>query len=211
MHSYNPPEGSSYSKGLAHDILGCVEKDIALYKHKGNILLCWDFNARVASETDFIIQDSNVFAPLFQTYSIDNQILERKSMDKKLDSRGRDLLDLCIRNQIRILNGRTLGDTFGNFTCFTPNGISTVDYVLVLESILDQIFHFRVCNFVPTLSDCHCLLEWSLSAKYCINNINNDVNTQELIPGFIWSDSSDLLFQEALCSNEIQHRLKSFF
>jgi hypothetical protein len=31
-------------------------------------------------------------------------------------SRGKDLIDLCISNQLRIFNDRVLGDTFGNFT-----------------------------------------------------------------------------------------------
>ena len=207
---YNPPEGSSYSKGLDHDILECIEKDVIFYKKYGNILMCGDFNARVASELDFILHDNDTFAPLFQSYSIDNHVNERKSKDKKLDSRGRDLLDFCISNQIRIINGRVLGDTFGNLTCYTPNGTSTVDYVLVSESILNQIFYFRVCNFIATLSDCHCLLEWSLSAKYCSNNDNNDVNTQELLPGFIWSDDSHSVFQQALGSHEIQQRFENF-
>jgi hypothetical protein len=40
------------------------------------------------------------------------------------------------------------------------------NYVLVSESILDQILYFRVSNFIPTLSDTHCKLEWELLAKY---------------------------------------------
>ncbi|VDH89489.1 Hypothetical predicted protein [Mytilus galloprovincialis] len=207
---YNPPEGSSYSKGLDHDILTCLEKDIASYQKQGNILLCGDFNARVASDTDFIIDDSNNLSPLYQSYFSDKQILERRSKDDKLDSRGRDLLDLCISNQIRILNGRVLGDTFGGLTCYTPNGASTVDYVLVSESILNQILYMRICNFIPTLSDCHCLLEWSLSAKYCLKTDCDSVKTHKMSPGFIWSDDSPALFQDALFTAEIQQRLDKF-
>lgn len=137
-----------YSKGLDHDILGNVEKDIISYQKYGNILLCGDFDVRVASEIVFIVQDSNFYT--HQSYV----------RDEKLDSRGRDLLDLCISNQIRILNGRVLGDTFGIYTCHTPNGTSTVDYryVLVCEDILNQILYIKVCNFihVPTLAGCHC-------------------------------------------------------
>ncbi|CAG2210987.1 unnamed protein product [Mytilus edulis] len=207
---YNPPEGLSYSKGLDHDILTCLEKDIASYQKQGNILLCGDFNARVASDTDFIIDDSNNLSPLYQSYFSDKQILERRSKDDKLDSRGRDLLDLCISNQIRILNGRVLGDTFGGLTCYTPNGASTVDYVLVSESILNQILYMRICNFIPTLSDCHCLLEWSLSAKYCLKTDCDSVKTHKMSPGFIWSDDSQALFQDALFTAEIQQRLDKF-
>lgn len=207
---YNPPEGSSYSKNLDYDILDCLEKDIVSYQKQGNILLCGDFNARVATYPDFIIHDDNYFTPLYQSYRSDKQILKRNSKDEKIDKRGRDLLDLCISNQIRIMNGRVLGDTFGKFTCYTPNGASTVDYVLLSESVLDQILYMKVSNFLPTLSDCHCMLEWSLCAKYCTEPNNSDVCTHEMSPGFIWSDDSRELFKKALESDEIQHRLNTF-
>ena len=103
------------------------------------------------------------------------------------------------------MNGRVLGDTFGKFTCYTPNGASTVDYVLLSESVLDQILYMKVSNFLPTLSDCHCMLEWSLCAKYCTEPNNSDVCTHEMSPGFIWSDDSRELFKKALESDEIQH------
>ena len=57
---------------------------------------------------------------------------------------------------------------FGNYTCYTPNGASVVDYVLVSENILEQNF-FHVSSFVPTLSDSHCKLEWEISANYCVS------------------------------------------
>jgi hypothetical protein len=57
---------------------------------------------------------------------------------------------------------------FGSYTYYTPNGASVVDYVLVSENILEQFF-FHVSSFVPTLSDCHCKLEWEISANYCVS------------------------------------------
>jgi hypothetical protein len=68
-----------------------------------------------------------------------NRFLKDTIKIKKLDSRGKDLIDLCISSQLRFVNGRVLGDTFGNFTCYTTHGASTLDYVLVSEGILDHI------------------------------------------------------------------------
>ena len=136
---YDPPSNSSYFKELDHEILGHVEKEIKHFQKRGNVLMCGDINAKVSSENDFIYQDSNNFLPLFKSYNFDKQILKRYNKDKKLDSRGKDLIDLCISNQLRFVNGRVLGDTFGNFTCYTTHGASTVDYVLVSEGILDHI------------------------------------------------------------------------
>lgn len=210
---YDPPETSSYTKGLDHGILEIVEKDISYYQNYGNILLCGDFNARASAEIDYIQNDSSNYIPVYQSYRSDKQILDRKCKDNKLDARGKDLIDVCISNQLRILNGRVLGDTFGNYTCYTPNGASTVDYVLVSESILNQILYFKVCNFIPLLSDCHCLLQWSLSAKYCMVNdeyAKNEYITNEIPLGYIWTDESPFLFQNALESPDVKEKIDNF-
>ena len=91
------------------------------------------------------------------TLLILKQILKRQNTGKTLDSRGKNLLDYCISYQLRILNGRVLGDAFGKYTCFTPQGCSVVDYVIVSEGILDQILYFCINDFVATISDCHCM------------------------------------------------------
>ena len=147
--------------------MGHIEKEIEHFQKRVNVLLCGDFNARVGSENDFIYQDtcSNNFLPLFKSYNFDKQILKRYNKDKTLDSRGKNLIDLCISNQLRFVNGRVLGDTFGNFSCYTTHGASTMDYVLVSEGIQDHILYLKVNDFIPCLSDCHCLIQWSISAN----------------------------------------------
>lgn len=102
-------------------------------------------------------------------YQIDKILLERKSPDVNIDHRGKELIAMCVGNQLRILNGRTLGDMFGHFTCYTPNGASVVDYVIVSENILDQVLHFKISEFIPTLSDTHCKLEWTMSAHFNVS------------------------------------------
>jgi hypothetical protein len=106
-----------------------MEKDITHCNKLGNIVLCRDFNARISCENHFILNGESKFTPTYEDYKTDKNILKRQSRDPKIDQRGKELLDLC--NQLRILNGRVFGDIFGNYTCYTPNGASVVDYVLV--------------------------------------------------------------------------------
>ena len=207
---YNPPMTSSYTQGLNHDILECIENETVEYKKYGNILLCGDFNARVSSSDDFIIDDDNSHTPLFNNYTVDKQIRCRKSKDTTLDTRGKELIDFCISNQIRMLNGRVLGDLCGNYTCYTTNGTSIVDYTLISESILDQILYFNVNNFVPTISDCHCIIEWSMSAKFTIDIIDDEVKLYDKSSNFIWSDDSIAEFRAALLSPDIQKKIENF-
>ena len=134
-----------------------------------------------------------------------NRFLKDTIKIKKIDSRGKDLIDLCISNQLRIVNGRVLGDTFGNFTCYTSHGASTVDYVLVSEGILDHILYLKINDFVPCLSDCHCLIQWSISAKYSNEHVHiENCNIIEKSPGYMWSDESPFFFQEAISLPELK-------
>jgi hypothetical protein len=54
-----------------------------------------------------------------------------------LSTRGKTLNELCIHTGLRILNGRISGDFMGEFTCFTPNGSSVVDYFISSESLIN--------------------------------------------------------------------------
>ncbi len=148
---YFPPSGSTYTQGLDRDIIDCIEKDIDTYQGSGYILLCGDFNARTAREPDLIINDENDenYNPIFENYPVDKKMLNRLSYDTTIDTRGKDLLERCISHQLRIFNGRVLGDTLGHYTCNTPNGTSVVDYVIMSEDILDQVLYFSVSDFNP--------------------------------------------------------------
>ena len=72
-----------------------VETDVAKYKNLGAVMLMGDFNARTASEDDFIMNDDDNYLPLHEDYIIDSNIVHRK---------------ICISSRLRILNGRTFGD-----------------------------------------------------------------------------------------------------
>ena len=86
-----------------------------------------------------------------------------------------------------------------------------VDYVLVLEGILNHILYLKVNDCIPCLSDCLCLIQWSISAKYSNEHVHiENCNTIETSPGYTWSDESPFLFQEALSSPELKQRLDNF-
>jgi len=126
-----------------------------------------------------------------------------------LDARGKELLDVCIAHQLRVLNGRTLGDLSGNFTCFTPNGASAVDYAIVSESALNKILYFKISDFKPILSDCHCLLEWEMSANYCYTSdmLEENVIVKSMPQRYMWTEDSATIFQEALTSESVQPKI----
>ena len=123
----------------------------------------------------------NVFPCLTHT-PIDKNVMVRRNMDSKIDSRGKELLDCCVTHQWRILNGRTLGDLNGKYTCCTPNGASVVDYSIVSEGALDLVLYFKVTDFTPTLSNCHCRIEWEMSSDFCPTNDVIDESNLHRVP-----------------------------
>ena len=141
-------------------------------------------------------------------YNIDSHSFYRQSKDVIVDTRGRSLIDICIGNQLRILNGRCFGDMFGRHTCFIPNGCSVVDYTIVSESVLDQILFSHVSDFLATLSDCHCKLSWGMLANFTCSNNSYMLNPLPL--KYIWNETSITDFQSAFERDEIKSKITSF-
>ena len=54
---------------------------------------------------------------------------------------------LLIFVRLRILNGRTFGDSLGFYACFHDNGgVISVDYILVPDHLFDKIRFFLMFN-----------------------------------------------------------------
>jgi hypothetical protein len=51
-----------------------------------------------------------------------------KSSIQITNTYGKNILELCIGSQLRILNGRTIGDSSGKATYFNYNGVTINDY-----------------------------------------------------------------------------------
>ena len=207
---YFPPCASAYTKRLEYDILDILDKDITKFKDHGDILLCGDLNARTGSQPDAIFEDDKLYLPLGDNYSIDKNITKRMSKDSTVDGRGKQLLDLCIGQQLRILNGRAFGDIFGNFTCYNYHGSSTVDYVIASECLLEKILYFEVSDFLPTLSDTHCKLSWAISANLSSARNQEPYRTHALLPNFKWNEESAEKFMQELLSTDSRSNLSNF-
>lgn len=107
---YIPPSNSSYFQKLNYDVIETIEKDVNKFKNKGEIMICGDMNARTASSDDLIVHDDVRYLPLCETYKIDNNMYKRNNRDVFLNDRAKELIDFCICNQLRIINGRCVGD-----------------------------------------------------------------------------------------------------
>jgi exonuclease III len=142
---YIPPVNSPYYD----DGFLKLETEISQVSDKGIILLIGDLNARIANRSDFIENEDELCGTL-QNILPDEYIcdfnINRNSVDSVFNSQGQQLLDLCIASQLRVLNGRLIGDMLGNMTCYKPNGTSTVDYTLASVDLVNSVNFFQVLD-----------------------------------------------------------------
>ena len=115
-------------------------------------------------------------------------------------------------NQLFILNGRTLGDLTGQFTCHTPKGSSTVDYIIASRTMSNCIHSMRVHD-LSIFSD-HCMISTKIklfhesSCNYEEANVKNgDLSLIHAPDRFEWSEMSKTHYQQAFASQVIQDKL----
>ena len=122
----------SNSSSLNHmsDAYETLEKEISHYSALGNVLIGGDFNSWLGCKhEDFLVSDSNDFLPIDQTFLLDSENF-RNTKDKTCSTLGKYLSELCLTHNLKLLNGRTIGDLTGKYTCYKYNGNSIVDYIM---------------------------------------------------------------------------------
>ena len=122
------------------DILASTLNDAS---RDNDIILMGDLNSRISKKDDYLIEDN--YNPLQQN----SKWIKRTSMDKTTNSSGGTFIDMIIAEELVILNGRTLGDLTGNFTCLKYNGNSVIDYAATSIQLHDSVKSFKVLPFTP--------------------------------------------------------------
>ncbi|VDI81974.1 Hypothetical predicted protein [Mytilus galloprovincialis] len=177
-----------------------LQNEIMQFKHQGEILICGDFNARTGGLQDYIQNDDGnenfIDCPVPINYSPDIPLV-RRQMDREKNIHGTLLVSLCKDLQLRLLNGRFLGDSLGFFTFYNSNGQSTVDYMLTTPNLFYCVQHFIVRSPVE-LSD-HCLL--SVCFKSCTQR-ETTLESLSDVGKFQWEHSMSDNYHDALLHKE---------
>ena len=101
---YFSPE--NYEKKYKKDYITQLEYEINHFKSKGEVIIQGDFNARVGNEKDIITHskyfDHDNFTTDINTNS--QNTYPRNSYDNTVNTRGTDLLDLCIASDLNNLS-----------------------------------------------------------------------------------------------------------
>ncbi|XP_060562301.1 uncharacterized protein LOC132721934 [Ruditapes philippinarum] len=161
---------------------------------------------------DDYIPDDNLFH-IFGTVDYDGSYFNtpRRSKDSiRGNNYGKFLVNLCCLFDIHILNGRFEGDIDGNFTCFSNDGASLVDYMIASSNLFSYIRNF--CVLDRDDSDHFPLsCELALIKKPVLNMRGNDVEPLTPIKRYKWNQSHMLSFIDNFKSTlqNISHSLSN--
>ena len=124
-----------------------------------------DNNSRTKNIRDFIPVDDFVFDSInlpeiseeflleMKYFENTNISTQRNNCDKTSNNYGAKFTEFLQENNFYILNGRTVGDLLGQFTC---NDVSVIDYFICSGNFFHLVDNLTVNEFCPLLSDVHC-------------------------------------------------------
>ena len=149
---YIPPENSRF---YSPDELNILEDELSSYCNNNKyVFLAGDANSRVGTLKDFILPDPHTNKLFGIDVELENDLykhtllenlsvpLHRNSLDKRTNTHGFLLLDMCKNNNMFIINGRLFKDeTIG---AFTFRDKSVIDYVLATAESFNFITDFKI-------------------------------------------------------------------
>ena len=211
---YIPPEKSTYWYNKSNDPFSLLEMDVNNFQSKGIVIMLGDFNARTKTISDHISDFSEGDNIEEIVRNRDSNILDnlgrvgRNNMDVSLNSYGKSLISLCQTLNMRILNGRTPGDSRGKYTCHQYNGHSVVDYIICSEDIISSIPFMDISD--PNHISDHSYISCNIGLG---NNFHGPSNhtTKQKAQSYKWSSESSTIFRSALKLPRFEQELNDLF
>ena len=206
--TYIPPEKSNY---FDEEIFEEFENDIIRFSSRGNVITLGDFNARTNKLDDFVSSEGSEL--IHDTSENSLYPTERQNFDSVINNHGKKLIEICKNCDLRILNGRTMGDSLGRPTFHGKNGTSVVDYVICNQNLIQNIKHLIV-KTPCYLSDHSQIITWLDTHEMNLPENNSDAHLEPQLKKlpfqYTWNDMSKDHFIKELKSNETHQKLTEF-
>jgi hypothetical protein len=158
---------------MFHDFM---ENLVNANEENTKIIVMGDFNARIGQLNQL---DENY--PTFG--GIAN---ERISIDNKINGRGHLLVETMEKFGFFVLNGRTTGDTPGQLTCFTYNGVSAVDLVWTNATGYFEDLDMEVENLTAESTHLICILKYAVQLRDTCTTNDTDQSTHAGFARLFW-------------------------
>ena len=172
---------SCYTKARTTNILDKIETQFI--DGGDNFIIMGDLNGRTKLGENFVRDYSDDHSPINVPFYKKDSYLKRRNMDDHIiDAQGKLILEICKNSALRILNGRTIGDTSGKFTRYPVNLFdkpSVIDYAICSESLLEEIPYFTVLPY-NGMSD-HCCISLKIKTNRSRNNLPHTKSIEEKV------------------------------
>ena len=186
---YIPPAGSIYyTRHPDTNLFDSLNSDISHFGSIGDVLLKGDFNAHTGTLADTLSQSELLDHANILPANDLLDISHRCSMEAKVCTFGNNLIDMCFAHNMCLLNGRTLGDSCGNYTFFGYESNSVIDYTVVDKQLLPKVLCFKVHNFTGVTN--HCKIETVLSCSPKRLEINNPATETLDFTKYTWDPNT---------------------
>ena len=182
-----------------------LKEEILFFATKGHVIINGDLNAWTGDASDTIQPDK-----YDENFCIINNEAppNRNSKHKAINARGKELLDLCKSLELYILNGRKVGDPFGEFTSFQAKRNSVVDYLITSDVLASEISTLTVGEYIPWLSD-HCSILYDLEINEDFHKPNTAHPLKQPPKQYIWSEKGIEIFLKELQKSPNKENLQN--
>ena len=209
---YISPPNSSYAKKIpdyTENTYAALNTVCARLRQRGEVAMCGDANARTGTIPDYVTSCSaGALHDIYQEIGlpVDSEEPRNNSDPTVVEPHSQLFIDTVINNQLKILNGRTLGDTTGKLTCHKSNGSSLVDYFVMTSWAREHVDSLQVRDFTSFSDHCPIVLNLTTFEPFEAAFILPDFS--KMPAGFKWDNTnSQANFKAALNSPEISEKL----
>ena len=152
INVYDSPAASSYkakkaAEGDTSTTLSNLDAFCNSLPQDVLFFMAGDLNARTGGSATISANNDQVIQQLIEgTFPLDVNAPKRNSKDATLNENGKRLIDFGCEWNLKILNGTTIGDLLGDWTCYRYNGTSVIDYMMASHSLQDHVSYFKVLD-----------------------------------------------------------------
>ena len=208
---YAPPATSPYTKER-DNVLSCLETLMINNDNHERSLILGDLNGKTACNADYLIDEGDNHSPITQvgTYTYDTPSPRNNRDDNAADGQGKMILEICKALNMRILNGRTPGDRWGNLTRFPIDRTeqpSVLDYAVCNSNLLQSIQLFIIFP-LNELSD-HCCISASIDVgKHIPKHEHTNLTPHKNPPRLKIETEGILRYKQNLVADETFRRMQ---
>ena len=152
----------NHRKKAGEDIISNLDKEIQKYSAQGKVILLGDFNARAGTLNDFIENDTHGLVLPNDICHLDEHFPKRNNPDDTLNKVAGDILQLCMGNRLRFLNGRLTGNLDGKLTSYQRT------------ELLKSLFRFQVQTLTPYSHHCPISVKIPFSKSGSMSDKSNE-------------------------------------